>query len=351
MSEGLLYEPRSLWSIANILVPANAPGPVRTRLPRTHFFNGERWPIQINRVALGAINYPFANDSWDRLLRARVAVSVPQRYHVGNRSFLVTAGLCPRPTWGPSAQNAGGGPTASSLWSQAMLNFDKPLYMPKDGTIEWSLSSVTPVGDTAINPVPAWMIYQEAGGLWPGSARSLRVELPFWAPAAMAGMQFDSIEKWPYFAPIPGDGGDARVFWDPRGMFSASAFQRQEHTRDGSTKLTDMRVMIDERAYDNLEVFTLGGLRPTPLQMRIGTRVKTRAGGSGTDWWRPGAPLGLVFDKITPAAVYWLKEPITLRPGEQLDVEMLLSPIPVEPEEDSEYHIGISFNGFAAIEG
>jgi hypothetical protein len=346
MSSGLLYEPRSLWSIANVRVAEDAPGPTRVRLPKRHFFNGERYPIELRRLSLCAVNYHLMDDTIRFFQHAELAISVPQRYHLNTKRFLPVAGLTARPTWQPSTPFA---PLSSNLWGSSMLNFDNPLYIAKDAFIEWSLSAITPVSDSdVLDPIHAKMLYQEEGGLWPGSVRSHEVELPFISTDVLPGFQFDPLEKWPFFPfGAPAVTGGTNIFWDPRGFFSGNRFLQQEHTRDGSTKLTDMRAAIDQRAYDELQVFA--GVQPSPLHFRIGTRARMGNGGTKAWWWRPGAPLALVFDHITPACVYELKEPVTLGPGEQLDVEMLFPPI--VGEDTAEYHVGISFNGFAVIEG
>ena len=347
MSSGLLYEPRSLWSIANVRVEEAAVGPTRVRLPKRHFFNGERYPLILKRVALCAVNYHLMDDTIRFFQEAELGISVPQRYHLNTKRFVPVGALTARPTWQPSTPFA---PFASNLWGQSMLDFDNPLYIAKNAFMEWSLSAITPVpGATdVLDGIPAKMLYQEVGGLWPGSVRSHEVTLPFISDDVLPGFQFDPLEKWPYppFGAAAVSAG-TNVFWDPDGFFSGNRFLQQEHTRDGSTQLTDMRAAIDQRAYDNLATFA--GVQPSPLHFRIGTRVRMGNGGTKAWWWRPGAPLALVFDRITPALVYDLKESVTLGPGEQLDVEMLLPPI--AGQDPAAYHIGISFNGFAVIEG
>jgi len=348
MSSGLLYEPRSLWSIANVRVAEDAAGPTRVRLPKRHFFNGERYPIELRRLALCAVNYLVMDDTINFFQHAELAISVPQRYHLNTKRFLPVAGLTARPTWQPSTPFA---PLSSNLWGQSMLNFDNPLYIAKNASIEWSLSAITPAAgmfEAMPEGVPAKMLYQEEGGLWPGSVRSHEVTLPPIGSVPIAGFQFDPLEKWPYppFGAVAATAG-ANTFWDPRAYFSGNRFLQQEHTRDGSTKLTDMRVAIDQRAYDDLAVFA--GVQPSPLHFRTGTRVRMGNGGTKAWWWRPGAPLALVFDRITPACVYELKEPVTLGPGEQLDIEMQFPSI--TGQDPAEYHVGVSFNGFAVIEG
>jgi hypothetical protein len=77
-----------------------------------------------------------------------------------------------------------------------------------------------------------------------------------------------------------------------------------------------------------------------------------RNGGTGAYWWREGAPLALVCPTITPAQVYDLPEPITLGPGERLDVEVSSpGPTPMGEESiDSIYQIGVGLCGYASIE-
>lgn len=369
-SEGVLYEPRSLWSIANVDITGNT-GPTRIRLPRRHFFNGERYPYQLKRIALCAVNFGFIDplsyhEGAAQLSACEVQISVPQRYHVNSKQFLVDASFMPRPTWAPRERLVGG-QQPSALWNQAMLKFDKAFYLPQRGSIEWSLSSFTPwrIDDQSFQTLGAFatMGYQEEGGLFMGSMRAKRVPLLFMDGTATSQIPADTEEKWPYppdalFVPggEPPLAGAAQGFWDPRGHYSARDFDRQESTRSGSTKLTDMRVAIDQRQMDaEMQTAFATANQPCPLSLRTGTRVRTTSGGTNAWWWRPGAPLGLVFDHLTPANVYELPEMVTLRAGDQLEVEMTFpAPFPQSeppPLAPSAYHIGIAFNGYAVIEG
>jgi hypothetical protein len=113
---------------------------------------------------------------------------------------------------------------------------------------------------------------------------------------------------------------------------------------------TDLRCFIDQRLYDQRLCAQFGAAsRPSPLALRTGTRIRTTGTGSQNYWWRPGAPLALVFDHITPALVMRLSDPITLPPQDQLDVEMEFPGVPGSA--DTNFHVGVSFNGFATIEG
>ena len=90
------------------------------------------------------------------------------------------------------------------------------------------------------------------------------------------------------------------------------------------------------------------------MLLELGTRIRTTNGGSKEWWWREGAPLCLVFDTVTPATVYKMPYPITLGPGDTLDVELVVPPLPAGAVGGTalqhQVNTGISFNGWAAIE-
>lgn len=379
MAAGLLYEPRSLWSIANVAGSGIAQ---RLELQRTHFYNGERWPITLKRIALCGVNYllqgapldlmPIGfNETSAVISRTRVKISSPGRYHfTSKRTFVLDAAMAPKSTAQPPTQLTPGDPgevatyLPSSLWGQCMLKPDYPLYIPRRGAIEWALSAHTPFPAEQLPPndIPqdvtatAWMLYQQEGGLFSGSARSQQVTLfPFVGDLSQPNPQ----ERWPY----PADGYGAGVppagtptsadWWSPQSRFPAGGprgFTSQEDVRDGSSKIIGLRTFIDQRLYDQRLVAQFTNVvRPSPLSLRTGCRIRTQGIGSQTWWWRPGAPLALVFDHVTPALVMDLPEPFTLPPQGQLDVEMEIPAI--SQDYTSTFHVGISFNGFATIEG
>lgn len=388
----LYYEPRSFWSILN--VPASGVMQ-RVTMNKLHFWNGERWPIEVRRIALAAINYTVtgkpptgseipnlaptvgANETSSVINRTRVRISVQQRYHLNLRRMVIDAGMAPRRTWMPATQAIF--PT-SSIWGQCNLTLDEPLIVPRNGAVEWSMSGYTPWKDNSGDepptdqdqPTEAWLLYQEQGGMFAGSARVRQIPLlPY------LGNTFPTGEGWPY--PPDGYGVPTTLtipstenWWPPQSTFPAggqggangtqrgTSFRNQESTRAGSSKITELRTYIDQQAYDesfnNHAFATVKAARPTPLSMRVGTRIRTQGSGSNTWWWRPGAPLALVFDTITPAVVMDLPRPFTLRPNEQITVEMEFPPnvtdASVPPQTfQTTYHIGCSLNGFAAIEG
>jgi hypothetical protein len=373
--DGAIYEPRSLWSIA--YVPSTA-APQRVRVDKNHLFNGERWPITITRLALCGVNYLFRGPTGDQdqpndtallLGRVGVRVSVPQRYHLNPVRMAIAGGL-PQLTTGQHATPAkpavyGAGVVPSSLYGQCHLGFDKSLILPKNGQIEWDLSAHTANNrDGESAPTYCEMAYDERGGLTGSSMRSRTVQL-----AVYEGDTRPTIEGWPYppdayttpAGPAVPPAIGSRNWWPPTSRFPAggstpdafgqrnTSFSAQEATRAGSTEITGLRTTIDQVAYDAQVVGFLPDRPPSPLSLRTGCRIRTNNGGSsGHWWWRPGAPLALVLDTITPATVVRLPEPIVLVHGEQLEVELEL---PTQSGKVTTYMVGVSFNGYATIEG
>jgi len=371
--EGLLYEPRSLWSIANVPATSN---PQVVRLNRQHFYNGSKWPIELRRVALIGVNYLFgssiptvgslADETAAVINRCRLRIASPQNYFFNSRRTILDAAMAPLPTAQPPQGLTPGdaGEVAnylpSSRWGQCMLKFDNVVRLPRTGSIEWWLSAHTPYPEITEAGAPedaavrAWMLYQEKGGMFAGSARFARVPL---LPYTGNLTQLNPQDRWPYQPDgygvgVPGSPA-TNDWWPGVSSFPTGGprgFTKQESTRSGSTELTDMRVFIDQLLYDQRLYENLAN-RPAPLSMRTGTRVRTGNSGSKEWWWRPGAPLALVFDHITPALVMQLADPITLAPQDSLEIEMEFPPNVPDQEENTTFHVGISFNGFTTIEG
>jgi hypothetical protein len=379
VSDGLLYEPRSFWSIGTFGSTEGQTDPSIIQLNRQHFYNGERWPVQINRITTAGINYTFVNPPVGLPANyqagsvttnaVRVRITAPQRYHYGPKRSFELAAMGPLATWTPapglSSVVIEGDPITfnpSSLWGQCALKFDNPLYIPRTSALEWDISSYTPWASGGKTPVPqpaatiptCHQLYEEPGGLFAGDARTRSFKM-----RAFNGTTPLQDERWPFmrgrFQPfVAGQPNETADWWHPDGRFNVRQFDLQEATRAGSTSISGMRTFIDQIAYDAFMVEE--GLAPAanracPLSMRVGTRVRLANAGSNTWWWRPGAPLCLVFDSITPANVYQLHEPITIGPGDTLDVQMEFPPASPGGLFTDRLQFGISFNGFAAIEG
>jgi hypothetical protein len=399
---GVWYEPRSLWCVKNIALsqylatPAgegapNFVGPVLTvQLPRNCFRNGSKYPVMINRFAISGVGYPFARPDAVAMQDSVLAGGVPGPANLNGTTMINTmrfsisspyrqtfsqtknlaVGFAPRPTSDPSVDGA------SSLFGATTLKYDKPLVLPKNSQIEWDVSSlqglsyVPTVGNVGTledptplysDPLPAMLSYLEAGGLFAGNSRSRDMQIR----TNLSGLTpVPGEDGWPFALPVgfAALGGGAQVpFWDPQAHFDTQTFREQNATRAGSTNIYGMTSMIDQIDFDDavLESFPLAKI--APMSTRLGTRVRVKGGPTSDYWWTPGAPMALVMDTLTPALVYWLEEPITLLPGDTLDVAVGVntavflgeSGIPADTAQMNAlaYQFGISFNGFTAIDG
>jgi len=352
---------------------------------REDFRTPSKDPITITRVALLAINYIYAlapetfntnvpNSALDAaqlsLNRVRYRISVPGRQHY-SRFELSVPSYGPLPTWGEPVPNP---PSArANTFGRVRLNYERPFYMPRTGAFDIQLSSPSDVtydgppnipnvfGSQGVTSVPAEVLFLEKGGLNPASARSKRFPLNF----SQNPNQVPGQNGYPY--PLPPNFSPATVnngvpFWDRRHLFSAGEFRKQEATRAGSNLELGVSVAIDQYAYDSALINTFGATgKIAPLSARVGSRVRTVDFGSQSDWWRPGAPIALTFDSVTPALVVPLPQPITLQPGDTFEVEAqvpgpdytlgFLGEQNTEKQNAVSYQLGISFNGYTTVKG
>jgi hypothetical protein len=407
---GVWYEPRSLWCVKHVRLVDYIAGPLfdgftfagpvlDVPLPRNCFRNGTKYPITVNRFAISGVGYPFAVadvpamqdenflpdgtpgpanlNSTSMINTLRFTIASPYRKTYSQTQNLAV-GFSPRPTSDPSTGNP-----ASSLFGMTTLKYDKPLVLPKNSQIEWDVSSlqgmqfVPQVGNEGSieDPVsfpsadlPAVLSYLEQGGLFAGNARSRNMNI---RTNLSGNVPVPGQDGWPWalppgFAPL---GGGATVpFWDSLSRFDTQSFREQNVTRAGSTHMYGMNALVDQLQYDSDVIGGHDGFpgfllaKMAPVSSRIGTRVRLVGGPSSDYWWTPGAPMALVMDTMTPALVYWLEEPITLLPGDALDVHAGVNTSAFLPGEFAglqgvqqmyagEYQFGISFNGYTAIDG
>lgn len=387
---GVWYEPRSLWSVSS-QVPRAGEYLTGVSFERNHYSNPGPYPIIINRIAIAAINYPYRvaptglsnfvpNDSGTEILNSatRFKWGSPQRQNY-SRNGVVTASLRPKPTAEPSPRDGSG-----TLYGQCRLNFEKPLYLPRTGSITTALTSIQdfsydpPGGGARINVLQnagitslnAHIVYLEAGGYFAGSSRAKRVQVMVSrAAGGAAAVPQQNEDGWPW--PLPPNlqnptAGNGVPFFPPQGNFSAAEFDRQEATRSGSTKVLGVSVAIDQIAYNAAWLaapFSGIGITPgrvAPVSQSVGCAIRvTNGGGGGASWWRPGAPISLVLDTITPAVVYDLDEAVTLQPGDAFSMDVQIpgllfgevTPGGTPATVASNYVLGVSLNGYAAIKG
>jgi hypothetical protein len=360
--EGLIYEPRSFWDVKRVTATSETQAVFFDT--RNAFLNGERYPVEISEISLAPINYMaqanlaplngrFSGGSCFEVAKATIAVRQRQNY---SRFAMDLRSYSPSRTQAPQTSYYSDGTNdltnASSLFGVCHKRFDRPFVLPQFGSAELQLSTyygAAPAGGAA-QPVAFSAAWYEAGGLQEGSMRVLnqRALLDATTPeSALYGANIPNAGEFPSLVATP-------ATFPPQHLFTAKDFRAQSPTGQGSQRFSGVAVHIDQIAYDGN--FSGGAFPPidasmTPLSLRAGCRIRSVDGGSKADWWRPGAPIALVFTHVTPAQVYKLPRPITLMPGDQLEVELNIpaqTPADVNAET---YSIGIAFNGYAAIEG
>lgn len=375
---GVIYEPRALWDVTQVDPAEDTNG--RMVLPRENFRNGEKWPVTLTHMIAAPINYGF------RLVESllpgpttyhlgaapvlnftRVLVSAPQRQGY-SRKVIAANAFTPRPRWEPRTNDV----QQSAIWNVCRWDFDKPMLMPRQGTLEIQLSSVAVSNISPASPLvvgtSAFSVIVNEGpppgtdapgtvGVWPGNARIHQQSILRYGNPA---------QNWPELFPADGFGNAAGAklppagatsnAWPPDSQLSAREYDSQNTTNAGSVPTTGFAVAIDQIDLDDTYIAdTPPGvtLDLSPLAFRTACRARTRNGGTGHWWWRPGAPLALVTPTITPAQVYRLPTPITLSPGDVLEVELQAQrSVPFgELTANPLTNFGVSFTGYAAIEG
>lgn len=379
--ENLLYEPRGFWDVRQV---SSAVQPTQIRFDQANFFNGEKYPVTLYRLTLAPVGYTFRtyanpavavptlieyhNDAIAALTRSQIQINAPGRQHYSKRDLLIPS-WGTLPTWEPrnktDGTNASGDNSpafASSLWNVGRWDFAHSLVMPRLGYLELDLASfpgvlgLTP--DDAIRPI-ANIGFQETGATgadyFVGNQRVTRVPLEFLNTTGP-----DAITP-PFFAPdafgFAASPGTSTLNWPPTSSFRARDYDAQNVSNRGPTQVLGFKVQIDQIDYDNAVSVTGDpsgtGLNPVnSLLFNVASRVRLRNSGTGAWWWRPGAPLALMMPTMTPALTYELPVPITLGPGDTLEVELTV-PAPVTIDGnllEPNYQLGIGFCGEAVIE-
>jgi hypothetical protein len=372
---GILYEPRAYWHVEAVDTETD---PTRVVFPRRNFLNGEAHPVTLTHLTLAPINYTFRtfadgapvdaatyHNSMAGGFRCDILIAGPQRQSYARRTLRIPSWTA-RPRWEPQISSAS--PQASSLWNVTRWDFDHVMVIPELGDLEIQLSAITAPNGVNDPPeaTPAFTIgvfegpppgVPGPGGLlMPGNTRI--------QPRTALAYANGAVQPPPF---VPDGFGQAALvqgtpmLWPSTSQLSARTYNRQNTTQAGSTPVHGFAVQIDQIDYDDVVIDTnliaaLGapaGQPVAPLSLRTAIRARMKNGGTGNYWWRPGAPLALVCPSITPAQVYKLPVPITLVPGDNLEIE-LETPGPVSiggNEINPLYQVGVALCGFAAIEG
>jgi|SRR6185503_5868720 len=372
----LLHEPRALWTVQALLaeaLEANVEEDIvvstgRVLVPKDDFKNTSRYPITLTKMCVCAIGYTYReyeftatpeavhNSMMAAQNQVKIFLSSPYSFHLDRNDFIVNQAP-PDPTAEPGMRyDPTIGSYSSGIWGLNRWTFDRCLWLPRKATLQLDIGTWI-IPDLGFGAPPA--IYtsvqfdEPQTGILGGNNRlRARAAIPavFDTHAAAVGI------------PAPdafgaGNGGTSFVTYPAEGLFKPNVFNRQESDRgQDMNAFTGFAVALDQIDYD-LAIQALGvdfAAKPiAPIGTRIVTRAKCSNGGTNEWWWRPNAPLCLVSPTMGPATVYTLRKPIVLGPGEQLEVELQAPPIvtiddtPFQPT----YQIGVSFTGYATIEG
>jgi hypothetical protein len=367
MAGDLIYEPRAIWSVGQA-TPTAIGRPVEIDFPRQNWRNGGRWPIVLEQMLIAPVGYLLeeyrgahtppivASDRHDCAASIQVDklfITAPGRQHYTLQPLL-TGAFPPQGTADVSMRDSASKAYASGLFNVCRWDFSKPLDQPRGYGLEFSFGGflVQPNGTILDNPhrPHVRMAFFERGGRFGGNARVFQ-------PSAFVDRQGGVPNNFPF--PADGLGSDPNAQGATRSPFTVdgSSFRKQQSSQSGREQLTGFAVHIDAIGYeDTVQASGIVNVPGAPIaaeSLRTPVACKTAAGVTDTDWWRPGAPLALVCPTLTPAQVYKLREPIVLHPGDTLDVlavvpgGILSGTASIFPT----YQLGVSFTGYAIIEG
>jgi hypothetical protein len=363
-----LYEPRALWSVQQLRNTLAAPS-LRVEFPRVDFLNGEKYNVTLTHLLLSPIGYPFEildptsqdantfrNGRGPIFERARLSIAASGRYYLNRGYHALHVYGEEQPTGEPERLNASS-PRSTRLFNTFRWEFDQTLMLPRAGTVEMRLGTFGMPDDivftSGINPeVRATLGFHESrAGFWPSASR-IRDRQPVLtaeaAPYVVPG--FGNVNNGVYLWP-----GNNNAILSPEAQLSPRGFLRQEIGGQGApSSLRGFSVALDQITHDDASfVGTLPSSRIASVGERLNVRARSVQGGTQASWWRPDAPLSLVCPTMTTALVYRLFEPIMLAPGDSLDVGLEVpSPTPTSEEIlTTDYQVGVSFCGSAAIQG
>lgn len=365
---GFLYEPRAFWDVHT--APTEG-ATAEFRFDSDNFYNGSKYPIVLTDILFdGGISWYSAATAQrgltDGVIRFSSSGNQPlTRGAIPLRSLVSPVAFEPPSPYAANANLATGivpqvgvwGRALGPLWNLCQWDFRHPIVIPRDGALTFSIGSRIQE-DLGLGGVPvlAYLQFFEGGDgsndFFQGNARSFQttqergVHIGPWG--GRDGFVFE------------GGGGAVQPF-PPTSVLSATAYRRQNATQAGSTAVRGFSLMFDQRDY-NATIdgeFIPDPARPALQSVASSTPVKAKTSGCGSQesWWRDGAPLSLVSPTRTPALVGRLPVPITLQPGDGIDLELVF---PTGTEEypwagplefnNPRVQMGVSFCGFAAIE-
>jgi len=365
-SKHILYEPRAYWDVGTFLpdlVPTDTNQAQREIVfNKDSFRNISRNPVKLTKFNLCMVG-AASQDGLNLLSQASFFLSAPNRQ---SWSFTpLEASTWKQDQKGDPSMLYSATPRVSGLMGTSRWMFDHHFELPRDGVIQFDVSGVGYTTTESPNNVDGGAYYTfaffEDGGRFGGNARIRQREPIRECPVALALGQTAGIwpagnlPTFPYGYVPKGAGPFSSKTWADEGQFKTKTWRENEITRGQmGSRVAGFQVLVDQIETDDRVAANPLLPVPAPMATRLITRCRTTAGPTGEWWWREGAPLALVSPDAGPALTYTLPRPITLEPGDQLQLECL-TPRVYLPEAEQfrlfPFNIGVSFTGFAEVSG
>lgn len=342
-----IYEPRALWQVTDVpfLNKLGVPG-AEVVLEGTEWMNGSRYDFVLTHMLLCPINYAVIADANEVMQNISVSIAhgaTPITVDRFGPAYGLLQPIAPSPTF--SDRSTGqqvpydfaplvDPPTVNPrtrlvlaaqprIFDVARWQFDQPYRLARRGIVQFGLSSCGAPGtrlNADLDKMRVTMGFDEAWSSGGGMRMQMRTQLGKlivgsgagtpWGPPVQSGPSLDTTL-------------DA-VMWPAESQFSPKEWKRQEAGRgggDGSGWLQGFTVHLPN--YANVD-----GLDRVPgasaddsgvsLATRLGVRASTTNGGTGRNWWRPGAPLALVTPTVGASHCVKLQAPLRLGSREQI---------------------------------
>jgi hypothetical protein len=386
---GTIWEPRAFWDVVRIdgRDSGQIGGKLSARFNKQHFRNQGRFPVELDHILIAPVGYAFnAYDGQNDppvlpvgdfgacaavIQKSEILISVPNRQHYSFDPLPVST-WTPRPV-ADIPMDTSPTPFSSGMLGVCRWDFepDRRLVLPRNAncTLQLGAYVLQPAigggGPRAMPAMsPAHLAFWEEGTLHEGSKQFPWNAHTRWRSGYVVGA--GSGNPPAPFPPADGLGfqggtdGQADVLWPGVSALSFKSYKEQEKSRAGHNSVGGFAVHIDQTENDDAidsAIIPPGGaifadVPVAPISLRVPSRARCDAM-SQEWWWREGAPLALVCPSLGPAQVYRLPRKITLHKGDVLEVELQ---VPGGIEVDSQgifsiFQIGISFTGYAAIQG
>ena len=381
-----LWEPRGYWTCATFNALAWGDG---TRVPVLEVYNSEPYYVELHHVLLSPTGALF-REGGEQVAGVSPVIGDPSALaaanlvleHLDGSSDVVDVQGYPmlgRQEPGRyldlqlSADPSGTRPDlAGDMLGVSQWQFDRPLHLGRRGAVEFALTGWFRSGAQVLGPAPPFLedynappaldISPEATIAWVEQDRSMRFGRKFRrkGPFLLRDFHPDVAARYEDVARcLAGPLGfssnvspqASRELFPLEHDFRGKDYRKQEDNRGlDAVDVVGFTVTLNQLLHDVLVVKPLppGPYKLAPFSWRVGTRARTTFGGTGRWWWKPGCPLALVAPTLGAAMAWRLPQPITLAPGEGLNV-LLAGAQEYFAAQGLDIQVGVSVLGYAAV--